>query len=187
MDMIEVINFCKQHNLAERLNLNEATVLKTILDEIHIQLNAEVSPQEAAHSALRVLEIMVTNRHGDNDVLNISFLDLEDDLRDIITSMLTNEKPAAYIKNIEPIIAFIKEYKLSERLKLQHEVIQDILLKYIFYEVALGRSYRDAAAAALLELDGKAIDTHITSGEEDFDLAYTLENELVKAITEAYK
>lgn len=92
-----------------------------------------------------------------------------------------------YLENKAPILAFIAKFQLPERLKLKHEIIQNILLEYIACEVALGRSYQHAAATALLELDGKTIDTHIHSGEEDFDLSYTLEDELIKAITEAYK
>ncbi len=186
MDMMGLIRFCEHQRLAEKLKLSEPLVLKTALDEAHMLLESGMSPQYIANSVLTVLEIVAQNTHGEDTPFE-SVMSLEGTLADVIQFMQVNEAPPVFLENTQPILDFIKQFQLPEKMKLRQEVVEDILIEVISSQVLLGFSYERAADTALFELDGEALSQHLASGEEDFDLSYGYGEPLEKAIEEAYK
>lgn len=91
--------------------------------------------------------------------------------------------------NTQPILSFIKNHNLPEKLKLNSDRISQLLLDNIAWEIGLGHSYEEAAEMACIVLNGEALDLHIASGwdDDDFYTIYEVQDELLEAIKEAYK
>ncbi|RYG58192.1 MAG: hypothetical protein EON60_13655 [Alphaproteobacteria bacterium] len=127
MDFVGILTFCKQHQLADKLDLPETEILQTIRNEVTMLLDSGLTPRYAAHAALTHLEIIAGNKSEDDTHVN-SIMPLEDELTALITHMVKTEIKSIILKDTVILEDFFQHHKIAETLRIPpHSGLQNFL------------------------------------------------------------
>ncbi len=185
MDMIGIIAFCDEHDIAGKLKLDRPLVLKTILDQVHMLLDAGIGPHDTAHAALDVLEIVALNNHGDTEPALPSIMALENALVRVIETMLANEVPPIRLTDTGRLEAFFNDYALAETLRIPQKEGWESFLNSIQVSLLQAQPPERIAEETLSLMEGVAATHAAKTRTYEYQLVGHLKKELEAAIRES--